>query len=156
MHLSSKAINKKKLLSNPEIKQIYEQWSKGKLKGGGKMRGGSWDDFVGFLKDSHIISNIGNVVAPVLGGLAAGLVTANPIGAAVGAAAGSSANEWIKSQGFGMRGGDSRRATPLTLRGRGFSANTAYGQLIQKGRGNSQAGTTAYGQISSEFGKIKF
>ena len=86
---------------------------------GGKIRGGDiWSDIDNGLKSSHILSNIGNVVAPVVGGLAGTFLGGPGIGSAVGAAVGSSANELLKSQGYGgikgsgvrkhkkMRGGD--------------------------------------------------
>ena len=84
-----------------------------KQKGKGKMRGsGLFDGFVQFLKDSKILSTVGNVVLPVAGAALAGLVSANPLVGAAAGAAGVSANTWLKSQGFGkkpmMRGGDSR------------------------------------------------
>lgn len=167
-------ISKTKLLSDPEIARLYEQY---KLKQAGsgkrKMKGaGIFDGFVKFLKDSKILSKVGDVLLPVAGGLAAGLFTANPLGAAAGAAAGSSASEYLKSQGFGykyMKGGESGASTlainppgqRLGQRGgaRTLSYNGMFQQVpgTQKGFGkrmNGGAGTE-YGSVSSEFGKIK-
>jgi hypothetical protein len=94
------------LLSDPKIKLLYQQYMK--QKGKGKMRGsGLFDGFVQFLKDSKILSTVGNVVLPVAGAALGGLISANPLVATAAGAAGVSANQWLKSQGFGskMRGG---------------------------------------------------
>jgi len=107
--MSKLGISKSQLLSDPKIKLLYEQYMK--QKGKGKMRGtGIFDSFVQFLKDSRILSTVGNVVLPVAGAALGGLVSANPLVATAAGAAGLSANQWLKSQGFGskMRGGDSR------------------------------------------------
>jgi len=107
--MSKLGISKSQLLSDPKIKLLYEQYMK--QKGKGKMRGtGLFDGFVQFLKDSKILSTVGNVVLPVAGAALGGLVSANPLVATAAGAAGLSANQWLKSQGFGskMRGGDSR------------------------------------------------
>lgn len=130
-------IAKNALLADPRIKQLYMEYSK-KMQGAGKMKGaGAWDGFVKFLKDSKIISTVGKVLLPAGAAALAGLATANPLGLAAGAAAGSAANNWIASQGFGRR---------KKMKGRGYLATP-----LQLGRGG-----TAYGSISSEFGKVKF
>jgi hypothetical protein len=107
--MSKLGITKSELLSDPKIKLLYQQYMK--QKGKGKMKGaGLFDGFVQFLKDSKILSTVGNVVLPVAGAALGGLVSANPLVATAAGAAGVSANQWLKSQGFGskMRGGDSR------------------------------------------------
>lgn len=169
--MSKLGISKTKLLSDPQIAALYEQY-KMKQAGSGrgrKMKGaGLWDGFVNFLKSSKILSKVGDVLLPVAGGLAAGLFTANPLGAAAGAAAGSSASEYLKSQGFGykyMMGGDSRlviNPAGQRLGQRGGAKTVAYNGTIQHVPGTKQgfgrmkgSGGSAYGSISSEFGKIR-
>lgn len=173
-------ISKTKLLSDPEIAALYEQY-KMKQAGSGrrkKMKGaGIFDGFIKFLKDSKILSKVGDVLLPVAGGLAAGLFTANPLGAAAGAAAGSSASEYLKSQGFGgcgmmrkYRGGESGSSTLVInppgqrLGQRGGARTIAYNGVMQQvpgtmqGYGKRMIGMglpTAYGSVSSEFGKIR-
>lgn len=157
-------ISKTKLLSDPEIARLYEQY-KMKQAGSGrgrKMKGaGLWDGFVNFLKSSKILSKVGDVLLPVAGGLAAGLFTANPLGAAAGAAAGSSASEYLKSQGFGykyMMGGDSRlviNPAGQRLGQRGSGMTYAYNGVYTKIPRMKGSGGMQYGSISSDFGKIK-
>ena len=168
-------ISKTKLLSDPQIAMLYEQY-KMKQAGSGhgrKMKGsGIFDGFVDFLKRSKILSKVGDVLLPVAGGLAAGLFTANPLGAAAGAAAGSSASEYLKSQGFGrrmkMHGGESGASTLAInpngqrLGQRGGAMTYAYNGMMQqvpgtqKGYGRMTGGAgTQYGSISSEYGKIR-
>jgi hypothetical protein len=107
--MSKLGISKSDLLADPKIKLLYQQYMK--QKGKGKMRGtGIFDSFVQFLRDSKVLSTVGNVLLPVAGAALGGLVSANPLVAAAAGAAGVSANQWLKSQGFGskMRGGDNR------------------------------------------------
>lgn len=130
-------IAKNALLADPRIKQLYMEYSK-RMQGSGRMKGaGVWDNFVRFLKDSKIISTVGKVILPAAGGALAALGTANPLGLAAGAALGSAANNYIASQGFGRK---------RKMKGRGYLATP-----LQLGRG-----TSAYGSISSEYGKVKF
>ena len=100
--MSKLGISKNELLSDPKIKLLYQQYMK--QKGKGKMKGaGLFDGFVQFLKDSKILSTVGNVVLPVAGASLATLVSANPLVGAAAGAAGVSANQWLKSQGFGKK-----------------------------------------------------
>lgn len=159
-------VSKNKLLSDPNINMLYQQFIK-KQKGMGKMKGaGLWDSFVGFLKDSKILSKVGDVLLPVGGALLGGLLSGNPLAAGVGAAAGSSASEFLKSKGFGkMRGGDSRlvinpAGQRLGQRGSGmtYSYNGVYTQIPKmagSGKKMMGCGGVQYGSISSDFGKIK-
>jgi hypothetical protein len=176
--MSKLGISKTQLLSDPKIKLLYEQYMK--QKGKGKMRGmGLFDGFVQFLKDSKILSTVGNVVLPVAGAALGGLVSANPLVATAAGAAGLSANQWLKSQGFGARkrmlmGGDSRltispmgtrlgqRGTKKKIKGGAmtYSINGTYSQVpatlpgtaIGKQKGGQ---TTAFNTVSSQFGNIK-
>ena len=107
---------------------------------------GFFDDVDKFLKKSKIISNVGSVLLPVLGASGAGLLTANPLGATVGAAAGSSANEYIKSLGYGKK----MQGKGLTISSNGTFQATA---PPTKMKGN---GGTQYNAVFSEFGKVKF
>ena len=72
-----------------------------------KQRGG---DFFGdvdkFFRDSHIISNIGSVALPALGGFVGSFADpfVGPAGTVVGGVAGQSANDWIRNQGYGKKG----------------------------------------------------
>jgi hypothetical protein len=175
--MSKLGISKTQLLSDPKIKLLYEQYMK--QKGKGKMKGaGLFDNFVQFLKDSKILSTVGNVVLPVAGAALGGLVSANPLVATAAGAAGLSANQWLKSQGFGARkrmlmGGDSRLTispvgTRLGQKGtkkmKGgamtYSINGTYSQvpgtLPGTATGKQKGGqTTAFNTVASQFGNIK-
>jgi len=182
--MSKLGISKSQLLSDPKIKLLYEQYMK--QKGKGKMRGtGIFDSFVQFLKDSRILSTVGNVVLPVAGAALGGLVSANPLVATAAGAAGLSANQWLKSQGFGskMRGGDSRlvisiNGTRLGQKGtkiKGGRCGCMHGGAVTYGingvyqqvpgtlpgtaigisKKMKGTGGTAFNSISSEFGNIK-
>lgn len=169
-------ISKTKLLSDPQIAQLYEQYKERQAGSGKKrMKGmGIFDGFVKFLKDSKILSKVGDVLLPVGGAALAGLFTANPLAAAAGAAAGSSASEYLKSQGFGrgkkmMMGGESGASTlsispaGQRLGQRGGARTIGYNGIPQQVPGTRQGfgkrmkggAGTAYGSVSSEFGKIK-
>jgi len=106
------------LLKLPGFKDIQKQYAvEAKQAGSGKRRmrmrgGGFWDDvgnwFVQagkdinqFLKDTKIVSNIAAVALPVLYGLGAGLLTANPIAGVAAGVAGKSTADYIRSQGYG-------------------------------------------------------
>jgi hypothetical protein len=171
-------LTKTQLLSNPEIAQLYEQYMM-KQAGSGrgrKMKGmGIFDGFVKFLKDSKILSKIGDVLLPVAGAALGGLFTANPLGLAAGAAAGSAGSEFLKSKGFGhmkghgkMRGGLSGASTlsispqGMRLGQRGNGMTIAYNGTMQqipgtqKGYGHMMGcGGTEFGSVYSEFGKIR-
>lgn len=180
-------ISKAKLLSDPEIAELYEQY-KDRQAGSGrgrKMKGaGIFDGFIKFLKDSKILSKVGDVLLPVGGAALAGLFTANPLGAAAGAAAGSSAAEYIRSQGFGkhtmmkgkgyhtgmghcmMRGCGASMLTisppGQRLGQRGGTKTIAFNGTMQRVPGTQQGfgrmlgrGQTSFGAVSSEFGKIR-
>ncbi len=178
--MSKLGISKNELLSDPKIKLLYQQYMK--QKGKGKMKGaGLFDGFVQFLKDSKILSTVGNVVLPVAGAALGGLVSANPLVATAAGAAGLSANQWLKSQGFGskMRGGDSRlvinpQGTRLgQKRGMkggcgkcqmGGAITISYNGQIQQvpktpagtqvGKGSSTG--TSFNSVSSSFANVKF
>lgn len=179
--MSKLGISKTELLKDPKIKLLYQQYMK--QQGNGKMKGGSlFDGFVQFLKDSKILSTVGNVILPVAGAALGGLVSANPLVAAASGAAGVSANQWLKSQGFGlkkMRGGDSRlvinvQGTRLGQRGpkklkggcgcgtmRGgamtYSTTGVYSQVPGTKQGTQYgSGMTAFNSVASQFGKVKF
>jgi hypothetical protein len=175
-------LTKTQLLSNPEIAQLYQQYM---MKQAGSGRGrkikgaGIFDGFVKFLKDSKILSKVGDVLLPALGGLTAGLLTANPLGIAAGAAAGSAGSEFLKSKGFGhvkghghmkghMKGGLSGASTlsispnGMRLGQRGNGMTIAYNGTMQqipgtqKGYGHMMGcGGTEFGSVYSEFGKIR-
>lgn len=162
-------ISKTKLLSDPQIALLYEQFMK-KQAGSGRMKGtGLFDSFISFLRSSKILSNVGGVLLPALGGLASGLLTANPLGIAAGAAAGSSANEFLKSKGFGkkMRGGIVSGALAINPQGqrlgqKGGAMTISYNGTMQqvpntqRGYGRMMGcGGTEFGSVYSEFGKIR-
>lgn len=181
--MSKLGISKNELLSDPKIKLLYQQYMK--QKGKGKMKGaGLFDGFVQFLKDSKILSTVGNVVLPVAGAALGGLVSANPLVATAAGAAGLSANNWLKSQGFGskMRGGDNRLVinppgTRLGQRGTKIKGGCGCGKKMHGGavtygiNGMYQhipgtapgvaigiqkgSGGSQFNSISSEFGNIK-
>lgn len=171
--MSKLGISKTKLLSDPQIKLLYEQYMMKNQSGSGKrkMKGmGIFDGFIQFLKDSKILSKVGDVLLPVAGAALGGLFTANPLGAVSGAAVGSSANEFLKSKGFGhcgckMRGGDSTlviNPAGQRLGQRGGAKTISYNGTIQQVPGTKQGfgrmkgrGGSEFGSISSEFGKIK-
>ena len=174
-------VSKSELLDDPRIKMLYEQYMK-KQSGKGKMKGtGLFDGFVKFLKDSKILSNVGGVLLPAGGAALGGLLSANPLVGAAGAAAGLSANQWLKSQGFGkrMRGGDSRLVinppgTRLGQKGmkkmkggcgcgmkmKGgamtYSINGTYTQIPGTPAGTQIGkGIGAFNTVSSAFGNVK-
>lgn len=179
--MSKLGISKTELLSDPKIKLLYQQYMK--QQGKGKMKGsGLFDSFVQFLKDSKILSTVGNVILPVAGTALGGLVSANPLVATAAGAAGVSANQWLKSQGFGlkkMHGGDSRlvinplprlwQRGPKKLKGgcgcgmmRGgamtYSTTGVYSQVpgTKSGTQYGSGAMTAFNSVSSQFGKVKF
>lgn len=85
----------------------------------GKKRTTRGGDFLGdvdsFFRNSHIISNVGNVALPALGGFLGSF--GGPLGTALGAAVGSSGNELIKHAGYGKRRkGGAILSTPLKLK----------------------------------------
>ena len=162
-------ISKATLLSDPEIAMLYEQY-KDRQAGSGrgrKMKGaGIFDGFIKFLKDSKILSKVGDVLLPVAGGALAGLFTANPLGIAAGSAAGSAGAEYLKSQGFGrMHGGASTlviNPPGQRLGQRGGARTIAFNGTMQQVPGTRQGygrmlgrGQTSFGSVSSEFGKIR-
>jgi hypothetical protein len=112
------------------------------------MRGrGILEDVNKFLKQSKLLSNVGQVVLPVAGGALAGLLTANPIAAAAGGAVGASANQFLKSQGYGYS------TRPLMLgSGMTYAYNGTYQRIPNTQMGS---GGSAYGMVSSEFGRIQ-
>lgn len=67
---------------------------------------GFFDDVNSFFKDSHIISNVGSYVLPAAGAALGTLLDPfiGPAGTVVGGLVGNSANDFIKSRGYG--GGD--------------------------------------------------
>lgn len=169
-------VSKSELLSDVRIAKLYDEYKK-KQSGSGRMQGkGIWEGFVKFLKDSKIISNVGQVLLPAAGGALGGtLGTAfSPVGTAtgtaLGAAAGKSAADWIKSQGFGKRkmmmgkGGMSnlsispvgQRLGQRGMRGKGITFGL--NGVIQTIPGTKQngKGVTAYNTVSSSFGNVKF
>lgn len=107
-----------------------------------------------FLKQSKIVSKVGQVLLPAAGGALGGLVTANPLGAATGVAGGTALNDFLKAQGYGKMKGKGYSTKPLMLgSGMTYGYNGVY-QPIPKTR-MMGSGTGAYGMISSEFGKIQ-
>lgn len=162
-------VSRTTLLNDPQIAALYDQF-KMKQAGSGrgrKMKGaGLWDNFVSFLKNSKILSKVGDVLLPVGGAALASLLTANPLGAATGASVGSAGAEWLKSQGFGhMKGhGSTLSINPpgQRLGQRGGARTLAYNGTFQQVPGTQRgfgrikgSGGTEYGSVSSEFGKIR-
>jgi hypothetical protein len=166
--------SKKVLLKDPKIKALYAQFLK-KQKGSGRMMGaGPWEDFTDFLKNSKILSAVGDVVLPTLGALGGTFLSANPLVGVAGAAAGQSVSDYIRSQGYGkfqggckcqmMRGGDSRLVTNLPgqkLGQRGGPHNAAYysqpiGRVTRfKGAGGPMH-NGSMGFVSSDVSKVTF
>lgn len=113
------------LLKIPGFKDLQKQFAKeNKMAGKGKKRmkgrGDDWwssvynwfeqagKDINQFLKDTKIVSNVAAYALPILGAMGGALLTVNPLGATAGGIAGKSAADYIRSQGYGMKGGDSR------------------------------------------------
>ena len=113
------------------------------------MKGdGIFDGINDFLKKSKIISNIGAVALPALGGLASGFFTANPVASAVGASAGSSLNSYIREQGYGkMRGGAVYEKGQIPL----HKLSGAGGKSCYCHKG----GNSVFNNVQSSYGKIK-
>lgn len=182
---------KKALMKLPGFKDIQKQYAKENMVGGGKMKrkmkGGSWDSFWGdvgdwfnqagkdinqFLKDTKIVSNIASVALPVLYGLGAGLLTANPIAATFAGVAGKSTADYIRSQGYGYVNQLSQvRPTKMLGRGLIYSQNgMLVKQPVQSGgrmchmmpdgrmmKGRIHGGaTTVFNTVSTEFSKVQF
>ncbi len=131
------------------IKELY-YLNYNKMKHKKTMKGnGIFDNINDFLKKSKIISNVGSVALPALGGLTSGLFSANPIVAGIGTAAGSSLNEYIKSQGYGykrIKGGAVYEKGQIPIHkfsGAGKSHRTHYG------------GNSVFNNVQSSYGKIK-
>jgi hypothetical protein len=169
--MSKLGVSKSQLLADPKIKMLYEQYMK-KQSGKGMKGAGVFDGFVQFLKDSKILSTVGNVLLPAGAAALGGLVSANPLVATAAGAAGLSANQWLKSQGFGkMRGGDSRLVinapgTRLGQKGsmkkmKGGAMTYAYNGVyshIPGTRPGTQVGkgTTQFNTVASQFGNVQF
>lgn len=123
-----------------------------------RMKGdGVIEDIIGnvdkFLKQSKILSNVGQVLLPAAGGALAGLATVNPLAGAAGAAGGSALNNYLKAQGYGKMKGRGYIHKPLMLgSGMTYAYNGTYQQVPGTMRGT---GGAAYGMVSSEFGKIQ-
>lgn len=184
---------KKALLKLPGFKDIQKQYAKEtKMMGSGKMRvaiprrmkgNGFWDDvgawFVQagkdinqFLKDTKIVSNIASVALPVLYGLGAALVTANPIAGVAAGVAGKSTADYIRSQGYGYVNQLSQvRPTKMLGKGLIYSQNgMLVKQPVQSGgamshmmpdggmmKGRIHGGsTTVFNTVSTEFSKVQF
>jgi hypothetical protein len=106
-----------------------------------------------FLKQSKIASKVGQVLLPAAGGALAGLATVNPLGAAAGAAGGLAINDFLKAQGYGRMRGKGYATKPLMLgSGMTYGYNGVYQPIPGTMRG---MGGTAYGSVSSEFGRIQ-
>lgn len=121
-----------------------------------KQKGnGFLEDVDKFLKQSKILSTVGNVLLPAAGGALGGLVTANPLGATAGGALGTSANQWLKSQGYGYKYNLSQLGSGnnTSLQGYTISYNGTYQPIPGRMKGSGQ--NSAYGSLSSDFGKIK-
>ena len=126
------------LLKLPGFKEIRDQYAKEqKMAGAGKrrMKGrGFWDDVYNwfvqadkditqFVKDTKIISNIASVALPVVYGLGASLLTANPIAGVAAGVAGKSTADYIRSQGYGA------------MKGKGLTRQSNGAIVNQKGNG---------------------
>ena len=105
---------------------------------------GIFDGINDFLKKSRLISSVGAVALPALGGLASGIFTANPIVAGVGTAAGSSLNEYIKSQGYGRK-----RGGAVYVKGQ-----VPLHKMSGAGR-RHHGGNSVFNNVQSSYGKIK-
>jgi hypothetical protein len=133
------ASQKTALLKLPGFKEIQKQYAKEtNMVGMGKkrMKGrGFWEDveawfvqadkdITKFVKDTKIISNIASVALPVVYGLGASLLTANPIAGVVAGVAGKSTADYIRSQGYGA-----------TIKGKGLTRQSNGAIVNQKGNG---------------------
>jgi hypothetical protein len=133
------ASQKTALLKLPGFKEIQKQYAKeSKMVGMGKkrMKGrGFWEDveawfvqadkdITKFVKDTKIISNIASVALPVVYGLGASLLTANPIAGVAAGVAGKSTADYIRSQGYGA-----------TMKGKGLIRQSNGAIVNQKGNG---------------------
>ena len=134
-------------------------------KGHGPQSGmGFADDFNNFLKQSHLVSNLGNVALPALGGLV-GSFASPGIGTALGAAAGSAGNEWIKSQGYGkyskIRGEGYNGGVPIPINRGSSKFDPRWVGKVQGGgrkvkmRGSGIGLETSFGTVSNNRGTIK-
>jgi hypothetical protein len=141
----------KSILNDPAIRKLYDDFKKKQMGKGKRMSGkGLWEDFNDYLKRSKLISNVGSYVLPLASGALGGFVgsafspAGTVSGTAIGAKIGESANQYIKSLGYGkMRGGDSRLViNPIGQR---------LGQKRMMGKG-----TTALNYVAPDNAKVKF
>lgn len=134
-----------------------------KLKLKKHQRGGDWlEDIGNGIKNSHLISNVGSYVLPVLGGLAGSLADPfiGPAGTVIGGLAGQSANDWIKSQGYGTRGKGYLGGTPSPV---GYKKGAWNSEQITKFQGGGShrrmkggAFDTVFGTVSANRGELHF
>lgn len=150
----------------PELKKAYEKVQ----AGSGRMKGrGFWDwlstaagDVNNWLKENKVLSKIAKPVLEYILPVAAGVLGTPLSGAAVGVA-GLAATEGLKALGYGKRktmGGMAMLTiSPIgqRLRGRGMtmSRNGSFQKNPIGGKYMMGCGNTAFGAVSSEFGKIK-
>ena len=121
------------------------------------MKGtGLFEDIDKFLKKSKILSNIGQVALPVLGGLA-GTALAGPGGTAIGSASGLAGANVLKNLGYGSKKmhGMGYNYKPLMI-GRGVPTVGPTGviqpvPMRMRGMGSG----AEFGTVSSQFGKIQ-
>jgi hypothetical protein len=177
---------KSALLKIPGFKLLQKQFAKENQSGSGKrkrMMGRGWWESVSnwfsqagtdinqFLKDSKLVSNVAAYALPILGSMGGALLTVNPLGAAAGGIVGKSTADYIKSQGYGLRGGDARlsinlpnqrmriprpRKPMMGMGGLTFGYNGAITPNTTVGRGKQfGSGGPEYNSVSSEFGQIK-
>ncbi len=80
-------MTKREVLKDPEVAKALLMWHDEKQKGSGrKMSGkGWWDDFTGWLKKNHVISNLASIGSAITG--AVGLL---PLSAGLAVASGAS------------------------------------------------------------------
>lgn len=150
----------------PELKKAYEKVQ----AGGGRMKGmGFWDwlgqaagDVNNWLKENKILSKIAKPVLEYILPVAAGVLGTPLSGAAVGVA-GLAATEGLKALGYGRRrkgmGPSVLTINPVgqRLKGRGMmlSRNGSFQKNPIGGGHMMGCGNTAFGSVSSEYGKIK-
>jgi hypothetical protein len=112
---SAKAMSKRKALPRKHTRRInYQEGA------------GFWSEVDKNLKKSKILSKVGKVVLPAAGS-AIGTYFGPGLGTAAGAAVGDAGAEWLKSSGYGKKGGSLRRSGGGLMRSGGGLMRTGGG-----------------------------
>lgn len=151
----TKPISKLEVLDKyPKIAEALQQYAAEKQMGSGRMMGsGWWDDFVGWLKDNKVISNVSKLGATI----------ATAFGAVPLAAALSAVSAGSSTLGYGYVNQLSKVSSKRMVMGKGavYSQNgmlvaqpkQSGGRMMSKMMGGA---TTQFNVVSTEPSKVQF